>query len=53
MGVILEGEEIEGGYSGEVRRLRGVIPGGRRPSIGAEGPQLAKRACLPHELLVH
>ena len=24
-GVILEGEEIEGGHFGEVRRLRGVI----------------------------
>ena len=40
----LEGEEIEGGHSGEVRRLRGVIPGGRRPPIGAEGPQLVNRA---------
>ena len=24
-GVILEGEEIEGGHSGQVRRLRGVV----------------------------
>ena len=24
-------EEIEGGHPGEVRRLRGVMPGGRRP----------------------
>ena len=53
----MEGEEIEGGHPGQVRRfmgsfwkvrrLRGVIPGGRRPPIGAEGPQLAKRACPP------
>ena len=49
-GVILEGEEIEGGHSGEVRRLRGVIPGGRRPLMGADGPQLAKRACIPQGL---
>ena len=40
-GGILEGEEIKGGHPGHVRRLRGVIPGGRRPHIGAEGPQLA------------
>ena len=46
-GVILEGEEIEGGHPGEVRRLGGVMPGGLRPLIGAEGPQLAQRACPP------
>ena len=27
--------------------IQGEIPGGRRPPIGAEGPQLAKRACPP------
>ena len=50
-----EGEEIEGGHFGEVRRLKGVILEGeenemgytRWPPIGAEGPQLAKRACPP------
>ena len=47
----LEGEEIERGHPGEVRRLRGVMPGGRRPPIGAEGPQLAKRACPPRRRL--
>ena len=36
MGRILGGEDIQG-----------EIPGGRRPPIGAEGPQLAKRACPP------
>ena len=44
------GEEIEGGSFWKVRRLRGVVPGGRRPPIGAEGPQLAKPACLPQGL---
>ena len=43
-----EGEGTMGGCQGWVRGpwgLSGVIPGGRRPPIGTEGPQLAKRAC--------
>ena len=49
------GEEIEGGHSGEVRRLRWVILEGEEIEVChtmAEGPQLAKRACLWLELLV-
>ena len=47
------GEGIMGGCQEHERgpwRVDGswvVIPGGRRPPIGAEGPQLAKRACRP------
>ena len=37
MGVILEGEEIDGGHSGEVRRLRGVILKGKEIKGGHSG----------------
>ena len=52
----MEGEEIEGGHFGEVRRLRGVTNRGRRPpareaSVPApQGPR--KRAAEWLELLV-
>ena len=43
-GVILEGEEVWIGHYGQVMRYRWV------EAEGAEGPQPAKRACLPQGL---